>query len=214
LHAMGKAVVLARPCGAKAPKTEPGAALRERLAAQADAALSSGEDNALKRYVASGGTEGQLSEVEKALLEKPPAQQALCEDRAAAEENERRLRGAVESRDLKTLAEMDPRLRYLLETDDGMRAVKDHDLKDPANADALRLYRDAVSESRRPGKICMDREAFQAVVNDDVQALEDLIAAGLSLGATNGGGYTLLQLARERRKEGVEKLLVDAGAEN
>ncbi|CAK0874274.1 unnamed protein product [Prorocentrum cordatum] len=211
---MGKPTVLARPCGTKAPKAEPGAALRERLAAQADAALSSAEDNVLKRYVASGGAEGQLGEVEAALLEKPPAQQALCDNRAAVEENERRLRTAVESRDLKTLAEIDPRLRYLLETDDGMRAVQDQDLKDPANADALRLYQDAVTESRRPGKPSLAADAFKAVMSDDVQALEELIAAGLSLAVANGGGYTLLQLARERRKAGVEKLLVDSGAEN
>merc|ERR1719436_1642082 len=108
---------------------------------------------------------------------------------------------------------MDKRLRNLLDRDDQMQLVSDGDLQDPHAKAALRLYRESfmsLETVSRGNSRNIEKEAFQAVMRDDAEALQALLGRGVAPGLTNPGGHTLLQLARERGKAACEEALLDA----
>mmetsp|Transcript_60778 Transcript_60778/g.125810 ORF Transcript_60778/g.125810 Transcript_60778/m.125810 type:complete len:207 (+) Transcript_60778:62-682(+) len=194
-----------------------GEALRQRLAAQADAALAEGPDNPLRVLLSQPeGTredaKSRLEAAERLLLERPKPK--ALEDKAPLEEEEtnlQKLRRAAKDGNLEGMAKMDRHLRALLEDDDMLRSLEGKDFEDPTAQAALRLYQDSMCYGRPGGDV--DKLAFQAVMRDDAAALRNLIRHGLDLETTNAGGQTLLQLAQERGKEVCAQVLLREGAQ-
>ncbi|CAJ1392754.1 unnamed protein product [Effrenium voratum] len=199
-----------------APSVAPGRglALRERLALQADLALTEPE-NPLRRLMEapSGSREEdkqRLEEAEQLLLQRPPA--PAIEDKPMHEEpmNLAKLHQAAMDGDLQAMARMDLRLQGALEEDETLRSLAGKDFKDPKAQAALQLYQDSLALGKVGGDI--DKQGFQAVMRDDAETLRQLLGRGLDVEAQNGGGHTLLQLARERGKELCAEVLIREGA--
>mmetsp|Transcript_90618 Transcript_90618/g.230580 ORF Transcript_90618/g.230580 Transcript_90618/m.230580 type:complete len:207 (-) Transcript_90618:63-683(-) len=190
-----------------------GAALKARLAAQADAALASA-DHPLRGLAQKADTlqarRDQLTSAAKLLLERPAVAPRAIQ-KAPDPIDFAALTRAAELGDLKALASMDTRLRGLLDVDDHMRLLKGGDLDNPAAKEALRLYKDSFMKLETGGRN-FAKEAFQAVMKDDVEALKELLARGVSPDTKNGGGHTLLELAQERGKTRCAVALLEAGA--
>eukprot|EP00931_Biecheleriopsis_adriatica_P079809 TRINITY_DN53158_c0_g1_i1.p1 TRINITY_DN53158_c0_g1~~TRINITY_DN53158_c0_g1_i1.p1 ORF type:complete len:212 (+),score=74.91 TRINITY_DN53158_c0_g1_i1:20-655(+) len=193
-----------------------GEALRSRIAAQADAAFAAGPDSPIRQLLAEPDSreqkKEQLATAEKLLLERPKSE--VTDEKVEEEEaiDIFALRKAAEAGDLKALAQIDKRLKDLLDSDERMRVSTGKDLADPAAKAAMRLYRESFMALERKGSN-IDKEAFQAIMRDDAVKLTDLLGQGLDKNARNPGGHTLLQLAQERGKVQCAQVLVDAGAE-
>eukprot|EP00927_Polykrikos_kofoidii_P057744 TRINITY_DN5192_c0_g2_i1.p1 TRINITY_DN5192_c0_g2~~TRINITY_DN5192_c0_g2_i1.p1 ORF type:complete len:201 (+),score=45.74 TRINITY_DN5192_c0_g2_i1:130-732(+) len=190
-----------------------GDALRARLAAQADAAFASGSDNPLRQLVQNNGEtradRWEQAEAGASLLLTKPA----IESRALQIQDEldlEALKRAAENGDLKALAQMDKRLKKLLDADERMQILKEGDLSDPAARDALRLYRESLMHLESGGHDWA-KEACQAVARDDSARLRELLNKGVSPKTQNAGGSSLLQLARERNSVECMQILVDIG---
>merc|ERR1719148_192842 len=107
------------------------------------------------------------------------------------------LRRAAETGDLEALAQMDKRLKRLLDSDETLQnLLRDggKGLEDPSAKAALALYRNSFMSLEGRGRN-VEKEAFQAVMRDDPDALQDLLNLGVRVDLRNGGGQTLLQLA-------------------
>lgn len=196
------------------PLGQRGGALRSRLAAQADAAFASTEDNRLRQLLlkepaSSEEWQEQMAAAEKLLLERPPQSSSASAQREPPLDV-KALQEAARSGDLKTLAQKDKRLKALLDSEDMARLLKSGDVSDPLAQEALNLYRESFMYLERHGKT--DRQAFLAVMQDNVEELQELLNGGISANARNSGGHTLLQLARERGKTACIQALLEAGA--
>eukprot|EP00933_Yihiella_yeosuensis_P015790 TRINITY_DN13657_c0_g2_i2.p1 TRINITY_DN13657_c0_g2~~TRINITY_DN13657_c0_g2_i2.p1 ORF type:complete len:211 (+),score=62.44 TRINITY_DN13657_c0_g2_i2:82-714(+) len=200
-------------------KTVPprGEALRMRIAAQADAAFAAGSGDPLRLLLHDPTCRedklDQYAVAERLLLERPPPEPDIQEQ--VAEEppvDLAALRHAAENGDLKALAQMDRRLKGLLDSDDQLKVLEGKDLTDEDAQAALRLYRTTFMALERRGAN-IDKEAFQAVMRDDAVTLRDLLGQGLDPNVKNAGGHTLLQLAQERGKIECAQELVNHGAE-
>ena len=210
--------VLARPSRPLPVPPGPGLAFRQRLAAQADAALAAGAENPLRVLLeaAPGSREEEkqiFADAEALLLERPSCATTVqvSEPKTEAPMNLHQLRKAAENNDLQSMASMDLRLQYALEEDEAFQHLRSSDLDDPKAKAALKLYQDSVTLGRRNGNI--DKEAFLAVMKDDPETLTELIGEGLDFeGTRNSGGHSLLQLALERGKEQCAQVLLREGA--
>lgn len=229
-----------RPEGKPAKPDRTGEALKTRLSAQADAAFAASKGDPLKHLptaykrgmksaeevkaynesigltpsvMAEARKQGQLDADAGAefLLERPkvdpqePPHQEVIDHEA--------LRRAAAAGDLEALAAVDKRLAGLIASDPKLQAlVKDGDFTHPDHAAALELYRSSFM-TLTAGRDTQ-REAFQAVMRDDAEALKLLLDKGVRTSLRNSGGLTLLALARERKKEACEEVLIEAGAED
>merc|ERR1712216_975585 len=113
---------------------------------------------------------------------------------------------------LEVLAQMDKRLKRLVESDVALQSLMKEGgtgLEDPKAKAALALYRESFMALEGHGRN-VEKEAFQAVMRDDAPALKALLKLGVQLDLRNGGGQTLMQLARERMKDGCEQVLMEA----
>mmetsp|Transcript_71881 Transcript_71881/g.181843 ORF Transcript_71881/g.181843 Transcript_71881/m.181843 type:complete len:207 (-) Transcript_71881:105-725(-) len=192
-----------------------GEALKVRLAAQADAMLASADHplrSLMKEADTSAARREQLAAAAKMMLGRPPID-PRPPPKAPEPVDFEALHRAAELGDLKTLAQTDKRLRSLLDRDDHMRLLKEGDLSDPAAKEALQLYKDSFMRLETGGRN-LAKEAFQAVMKDDVETLKELLARGISPNARNSGGHTLLQLAQERGRPLCAAALLEAGATN
>mmetsp|Transcript_28641 Transcript_28641/g.62318 ORF Transcript_28641/g.62318 Transcript_28641/m.62318 type:complete len:213 (-) Transcript_28641:34-672(-) len=183
-----------------------GAALIDRLAAQADAAFASA-DHPLKAFARETDKE-KLDEAVELLLKRPTPDEF---DKGEPPVDLVALRKAAELGDIKALAALDKRLRLGLDGIDHKQLLEEGDLTDPAAKEALKLYQDSYMKLETGGRH-YTKEAFQAVMKDDVEALTSLLDLGVSPNATNSGGHTLLQLAKERGKINCATTLLTAGA--
>eukprot|EP00746_Dinoflagellata_sp_MGD_P000338 gnl/MRDRNA2_/MRDRNA2_100603_c0_seq1.p1 gnl/MRDRNA2_/MRDRNA2_100603_c0~~gnl/MRDRNA2_/MRDRNA2_100603_c0_seq1.p1 ORF type:complete len:194 (+),score=72.91 gnl/MRDRNA2_/MRDRNA2_100603_c0_seq1:98-679(+) len=178
-----------------APKPS-GAALRDRLAGQLDAAFASKDENELKKLL-HAGDQDEASELGAShLLVRP---KAVAEPKDPLQVDE--LHRAAINGDLAKLGEHDARLKQLLESDD---------LSDPQAAAALKLYRDSFMAFAAGRDV--EKDAFQAVMKDDVEALKALLDGGLPIDIKNPGGQTMMEVAKERTKAGVMALLAERKA--
>lgn len=202
---------VSRPRG-EAP--EIGAAFRARLAAQADAAFASTNDHALKQHLqdpdSRAGTRAQGVAAANLLLPRDPIPEGPTEEQV----DQAALRRAAETGDVNALAKMDRRLRRLLAEDEELRGLLKEGAApptDPRAMAALQLYRDSFMSLEAQGRDC-ERDAFSAVMRDDAELLRTLLDKGLRpQGLKNGGGDTLLSLARERGKASCVEVLLQAG---
>lgn len=122
------------------------------------------------------------------------------------------LRRAAEAGDLKALAQVDKRLKKLLDSDEILKnAHQEGDLADPDAKNALRLYKDSFMSLERGGQD-REKQAFQAVTRDDSLELEVLLGCGVSPEVTNKGGQTLLQVASQRGSVSCLQVLREKGA--
>mmetsp|Transcript_69933 Transcript_69933/g.138495 ORF Transcript_69933/g.138495 Transcript_69933/m.138495 type:complete len:204 (-) Transcript_69933:76-687(-) len=197
-----------------------GEAFRNRLAAQADAALASGKDHPLHQLFLEAPPrtaeerQEQMKTLERLLVKKPSdGSRELPQELLDLDA----LHRAAENGDLQALAQVDKRLKDLLDSDEIMQLLKDGDLSEPSAKEALRLYRESFMRleaiDRGTGPSCnIQKEALKAVTRDDVEELRTLLDRGLNPGFRNTGGQTLLELARERGSSNCEQLLLDRGA--
>mmetsp|Transcript_45393 Transcript_45393/g.82092 ORF Transcript_45393/g.82092 Transcript_45393/m.82092 type:complete len:218 (+) Transcript_45393:73-726(+) len=192
-----------------------GEALRSRIAAQADAALAAGRDHPMHLLLHEPDSredkQAMLKVAERLLLERP--QPEAMDDKASLEDfvDLAALRRAAEAGDLKALAQIDRRLKDVLDADEQLRLVEGKDLRDPLAKAAMKLYRESFMSLERAGAN-IDQEAFQAVMRDDAVTLRKLMGQGLDPSVKNAGGHSLLQLAQERGKVECTQALLDAGA--
>mmetsp|Transcript_113904 Transcript_113904/g.302695 ORF Transcript_113904/g.302695 Transcript_113904/m.302695 type:complete len:197 (-) Transcript_113904:142-732(-) len=186
--------------------------------AELDAALASGTDHPLHQLLLEPQPRNaqerreQMDALERLMIRRPQATaEALSDEPLDADGLHRALRAG----DVRALAHMDRRLQALLNPDDLAQLRKDGELTDPKARQALKLYCESFMslEAAQKGVSCSTaKEAFQAVMQDDAEALASLLDAGASPELKNAGGHTLLDLAHERGKFACKELLQSRGA--